>query len=449
MTGSMTPLFRNPVLCVLLLATAWLGLARVADAATVRAAVRPEKARPNQQITYIITIQDGQLEEVNPVLQLPLQIQQTTNPVSSTQIQIINGRQTTGFSMEWGILASEPGDFVIPPQTLKVNGEVISTNEVQVKIEQGQGNDADAQQIIMQLELGKKEIYQGEVMPLLCTLFVPRQAQLRRLGLVEINKSDFAIARFPQQSDQTITMIDGVSYTALTYRTTLSSLRTGEFKVGPATMEILMEVPVETSRRSNRLPPGFPPGFFGVATEPRKVVAKSQEVSLKVLPLPAEGKPPGFSGAVGDFALSATASPTELTVGDPVAVEIIVEGTGNFDSLTTPALTAPSGWKSYPAKRYSIEGQLDQNQVPTLERKIGYSQVFIPEAVHKALPPFEISYFSSVKKEYVTLRTEAIPLNMKPAAAAPTSEMSPGLATDGASSRSKPGGIPCATLTPC
>lgn len=434
--GFTTSLIRTVTPAAKLLFFGLLAMAGVAEAATVKAYVQPERARPNQVITYIITVQDGQVNGI-PDLRLPLQITQNTTVSTSQQFAINNGRQTSSIRLTWGIAASEPGDFVIPAQTIRVDNQDITTNEVKLTVEQGgsgfpkAGDGDDRNQPILQIELGKKEIYQGEVMPVTCSLYVPRQTQIRRLGLIDIEKSDFAIARFPQQSDQTMTVIDGIGYIVLTFRSTLSSLRTGDLKVGPASMEILVEVPVEGGQqRPNMFPPGFPQGFFGVQTEPRKVEVKSQQVTLKVLPLPTENKPANFSGAVGDFALSATATPTELTVGDPVAVEMIVEGTGNFDALTTPALTAPSGWKSYPAKRYNVEGQLDQNQVPTLERKIGYSQVFIPEAVHTALPPFEMNYFSPARKEYVVLRTDAIALNMKPAPATATSEVSPGTAVE-------------------
>ncbi|TDU67272.1 oxygen tolerance protein BatD [Prosthecobacter fusiformis] len=411
---------------------AMLVIAGAAEAATIRAYVQPEKVRPNQVVSYVITVQDGSVERMSE-LRLPLQLIQNTAVSTSQQFSITNGRQTSSVRLTWGISASEPGDFVIPAQSLKVNGQMMTTNEVKLTVAQGGGDEAvaaadDANKPILQLELGKTEIYQGEVMPLNCTLYIPRQTPLRRIGLVDIEKSDFAIARFPQQNDQTTTTIDGVGYVVLTFRSTLSSLRTGELKVGPASMELLVEVPVEDSPRQNMFPPNFPPGFFPQMTEPRKVVVQSQPVTLRVLPMPAEGKPANFSGAVGDFILSASASPTELTVGDPVAVELMVEGTGNFDALNAPALTEESGWKSYPAKRYNIEGQLDQNQVPTLDRKVGYSQVFIPEAVHKELPPFEINFFSPTKKQYVTLKTEAIPLNMKPAPVTAASESAAGAA---------------------
>ena len=406
---------------------AFLLFASTANAATVRAYVQPATARPNQVINYVITVQDGQVQSL-PNLRFPLQIGQTSGVSTSQQIQIVNGRQSVSLQLSWGITTTEPGEFVIPTQTVVVDGQPLTTNEVKLTVENGGTNfpqngqaqtQDDANQPILQIELGKKEIYQGEVVPVNASLYVPRQVQLRRLGLIEMEKSDFAIARFPQTNEQSSTVIDGIGYYVLTFRSTLSSLRTGDLKVGPAKLELLVEVPADGQQQRGMLPPGFqqnfPPGFFPGMSEPRKLEVKSQQVTIKVLPMPAEGKPANFSGAVGEFQLTASASPTDLTVGDPISVELAVSGTGNFDALNTPALVSSGGWKIYPAKRYVIEGQMDQNQTPTLERKVGYTQVLVPEAVHPNVPPFELNYFSPSQKKYVTLRSEAIPLNMKPA----------------------------------
>lgn len=423
----------------LLLPLLWLCLftfgfgAASARAATVQAYVQPATARPNQVIVYVIVVRDGQLDRV-PALRFPLQITQATGgPSTSQQFQIINGQRTASLQISWGIVASEPGDFVIPQQEVQVDGQIIKTNEVKLTVGQGGPgpgkNGQDANESILQIELGKKEVYQGEVVPVSCSLYVPRRTPLRRMGLIDIEKNDFAIARFPQQSEQTATMIDNIGYSVMTFRSTLSSLRTGELKVGPATMEILVEMPIDGAARPEP-PPGFPPafqGFFGTPSEPRKIIVKSQQVTLKVLPLP-EGKPASFSGAVGDFRMHASATPTDGAVGDPIAVELFIEGTGNFDALSTPSLTVPQGWKLYPPKRYNIEGQMDQNEVPTLERKIGYALVLVPETMQQTLPPFEISYFSPTKKAYEILKTEPIALAMKPAPAAAASESSAGVA---------------------
>lgn len=184
--------------------------------------------------------------------------------------------------------------------------------------------------------------------------------------------------------------------------------------MGPASCELLFDVLEDDQRGMRR---SLPFGMIMGNTETRKQVVKSLEVKVKVLPLPAEGKPANFSGAVGDFALHATATPAELAVGDPLAVDVTIEGVGNFEALSAPALTPPEGWKPYPPRRYNVDGPVDPNLTPTARRHIGYSMVFVPEKVQPQLPSFELSYFSPTQKKYITTRTEPIPLRIKPGTA--------------------------------
>lgn len=382
-----------------------------AHAATVSAEASPPDARPNQQFAYSITVENGNVEQV-PNLRLPLQIGMASAAQQSNEISIINGRQTIRTRFTWALVASEPGDFVIASQTVKVDGQDVNTNEVKLRIKEGapppeqQGTDP-----LLQISVDKTEFYQGEVVPIKAMLYVHRNTQLRRLGLVEMAKSDFAIQRFPQQSEQSLEMIGGQPYYVLTFRSTLSALKTGKLTLGPASMEVIIEVPT-------RMSSGFPGGgFLAMPGEPRKVAVRSPEVGLTVLALPADGKPANFSGAVGDFTLNASASPTSLAVGEPVTVELQIAGTGNFDALTAPSLTDPSGWKTYPTRRYNTSGQPDPNGLLGIERQIGFTQVLVPEKELPAVPPFEMSFFSPSQKKYVTLRTQPVPLAVKAGAA--------------------------------
>jgi hypothetical protein len=104
-------------------------------------------------------------------------------------------------------------------------------------------------------------------------------------------------------------------------------------------------------------------------------------------------------------------------VGDPLAVDITIDGSGNFDALNPPSLMPPDGWKPYPPRRYNVDGPVDPNLTPTAQRRIGYSMVFVPEKQHTQLPPFELSYFSPTQKKYVIASTAPIPLRIKPGAA--------------------------------
>jgi hypothetical protein len=419
--GSRQPAFR---LCHFACLHAVLFLALLstnAYAATVRAYVQPDQAKTGEVVTYVIAVQNGAVGGL-PQLRLPVQVRAT----SEWRIRQKADDNSLSNQLSMEIAATEPGEFVIPPQEVLVNGEILKTNETRLIVSAGAatatapGAAEDPNVPLFQIEVGKTEVYQGEVVPISASLFVPRNSViLRRVGLIEVNKSEFAIARFPQQSEPSDTVINGIGYTVITYNSTLSALHAGDLKVGPATCELLYEVYDEDTQRQlrNRMPT-LPFGMVMGNTETRKQVVKSQDVKIKVLPLPAEGKPANFSGAVGDFSISATATPNELNVGDPLAVDITIDGSGNFDALNPPSLVPPEGWKAYPPRRYNVDGPIDPNLTPTAQRRIGYSMVFVPEKVHSELPPFELSYFSPTQKKYVGARTPPIALRIKPGAVA-------------------------------
>lgn len=408
-----------------------LGFSLPAAAATVRAYVQPSSAQTNQVVNYVITVQNGELQTV-PQLRLPAQIGMNSALQQSQNIVMQNGRTTVSLNLSWQIAGTEPGEYTIPPQDLLIDGQMVKTNEVKFTVTEAPASPAMPQgdemgTPLFQIEVGKTELYQGEVVPLSASLFIPRRVVLRRVGLISVTKNDFAIARFPQNAEQSDTVINGVGYSVYTYRTTLSPLQAGDLKVGPATVELVYEVIDDRQRL-----PGFPFGAMMTVGEPRKQDVRSQEVRVKALPLPAEGKPASFTGAVGDFTIQASASPHELAVGDPLAVELVVEGIGNFDALNAPSLTQPAGWRLYPPRRYNVDGPQDPNQIaaflpPGSPRRVGFSQVFVPEKQHAQLPSFELAFFSPTQKKYITVNTAPVALNVKPGAA-PAAEGGPGAA---------------------
>ena len=403
----------------LLLATSVL--AQQNSGPQVKATLNPAQARPNQQVAYTVTITGGEPTQV-PNLRLPLQVQQVSSLSQGRQISIINGVTSSRITLSWALVGTEPGDFVIPPQEILIGGQSYQTNEVQFKVLQGQATAptgaAGGEEAFLQLEVGKTEIYQGELVPLSAALFVPRQMGLRRFGLIDINKDDFAIQRFPQQAEQSMEVIGNTGYNVFTFRSTLSALRTGDLKIGPAKQELLVEI--MNPDTFGRTPFNFP------FAEPQKIDAVSQQIPVKVIPLPEAGKPAKFSGAVGRFTLDVTASPTQgLKVGDPLSIDLTVSGTGNFDALTEPKLSDPTDWKTYPTRRFNAEGQIDPVLQPSVERIVNYSTVIVPQKAHSMVPPFEINFFDPEQKKYVVLQTPPIPLQIAAPAVATGPEGGP------------------------
>ncbi len=105
------------------------------------------------------------------------------------------------------------------------------------------------------------------------------------------------------------------------------------------------EVGIEGARRS----------FFG--PEQVVVVREAPAVTIRAEPLPADGRPAGFTGAVGDYRLSAEVRRDGSPLGDRAAaagealvLRVELEGTGNLRAAGTPVL--PEGPEARRAFRF-------------------------------------------------------------------------------------------------
>jgi tetratricopeptide (TPR) repeat protein len=153
---------------------------------------------------------------------------------------------------------------------------------------------------------------------------------------------------------------------------------------------------------------GFFGGFFD--TESRPIQVQSAPVTLTVLPLPAEGRPPDFAGAVGQFTFQVSASPLDVAAGDPVTVRSVIDGEGTLDGIASPAVAAGDAFRTYPPQ-VGLTG--DDARQRTFE------QVVIPlrdGAV--VLPPPRFSYFDPAARAYRTIAPAPIALTVRPSAQA-------------------------------
>ena len=82
----------------------------------------------------------------------------------------------------------------------------------------------------------------------------------------------------------------------------------------------------------------------------KDIKVASPPVELTVSTLPAEGRPPDFSGAVGSFKIATDLSSIAASAGDPLTLRLHVTGSGNFDRVDSTMLEHVEQWKTYPPK---------------------------------------------------------------------------------------------------
>jgi hypothetical protein len=142
-------------------------------------------------------------------------------------------------------------------------------------------------------------------------------------------------------------------------------------------------------------------GFFG-GYQKRGVRVSAEPFVLNVRDLPEAGRPPFFSGAIGQFDIAAEASPKEVKAGDPVTVRMTVKGSGDLKNAQIPPYK-PDGFKAYDPQ---IKNDEDGSLV--------FEQVLIPSgAVLKEVPEVSFNYFDPSKGQYETVLRGPFPIKVE------------------------------------
>ncbi len=162
------------------------------------------------------------------------------------------------------------------------------------------------------------------------------------------------------------------------------------------------------------------------------VTLESDPHPLQVLPLPTDNVPPGFTGAVGNYTVNISASPTNIAVGDPITVKVQISGRGALDGVTLPTQT---GWQQFKVYPPTSEFQPAANDPLGISGTRTFALTVVPQSMDvKELPAYVFSFFDPDQKIYRTLTQPAVPLIVRPSAASlpPPNATNPNNANDNA-----------------
>jgi hypothetical protein len=106
---------------------------------------------------------------------------------------------------------------------------------------------------------------------------------------------------------------------------------------------------VQRQRSGNPIDDFFNDPFFNSMQEV-PVTLTTPPVTIHVLPLPS-GAPVGFTGAVGDFQMSAELSTDQIRVNEALSLKITISGTGNLPLLGEPEVNLPPDHDLYDVNR--------------------------------------------------------------------------------------------------
>jgi tetratricopeptide (TPR) repeat protein len=235
--------------------------------------------------------------------------------------------------------------------------------------------------------------FENETVPTEIKLFVPEELFVEDWGIPDFERDGLTAWRFQPSPMRSRINLLGMRYVSVAYPSTITPTRTGKVAIGPAKIRL-------TTRESIADPM---PRWVNL-----EIYIDVPKLEIESKPLP-EGAPEGFQNAVGSFKLSASTSVTDVQEGDPITVDLIVNGSGNLDTLQPPTLENPDGWKVYAT---TTEQRGDERR--QLSGSVIFHQSIRPLEMKSEIPPFRLVYFDPKSEAYKTLTTEPIALQMTP-----------------------------------
>lgn len=346
----------------------------------------------------------------------------------SSSTSFVNGKRTSSFTLTYTytLIPNKEGTFTLPPATIKVDGEQYTSNGVRItvlppdqpsnvstasqqsnanaSIQPREATNANAENIFMRTLVSKTKVHEQEVILLTYKLYfagVDVAQFTNNTRLPEFKgflKQELEIGEIQTELEH----YNGRNYqTAVIYRTLLFPQRSGDIVIDPAQFEAVLRVQNRAQVRSI-----FDDFFNSYTTVAKPLTAPS--VTIHVSELPA-GKPAGFSGGVGQFAINSRISNTDLQANEAVTLTLTIQGTGNMKLLKTPAVDWPEGFEVYDPKvtnnfKNSLSGVSGTKTIEYLA---------IPRAGGTyTIPAVQFAYYDTQADTYKTLSTPEYTLNI-------------------------------------
>ena len=381
--------------------------AATARAASFTASLDRDTIALGEQATLSLTFEGGQSKNV-PLPSVPgLQISQIG---TSQSVNIVNGAMSSTVTVTFSVTPQRDGRFVIPAMTTDVNGQRLTSQPLTLTVQKTAGPSVAAinsgnEVAFMKLLLPQKKVYVGQVLATQLEIYLRDDVQNFGNFQFTAQPAEGFIIGKSAQGGRYRTQIGNRVYTVIRLNIALTVLKSGDLSLGPFTAQVTVVLPSDQQ--------GGDPFFrqFFNAGEQKQVSLATDAVAVQSLPLPAEGRPADFNGAIGHFTMTATAGPTNVAVGDPITLHIQISGRGALDSLTLPDQPAWENFKVYPPTSH-----VETSDPLGLEGSKTFEEIVSPENTDvRQLPQFSVSFFDPDDGNYHTLIQPSVQLAVRSA----------------------------------
>ncbi len=334
----------------------------------------------------------------------------------------INGVRTYSKTYSYTLQPLAKGKFTIGQASIEIGGETYKTIPKEITITEAVDNPNGApsvdriadENLHLVAEVSKTNPYMNEPISVVYKLYVSPSIVVSSFNPMDnptynnFWSHDIQLTRYNVEEG----LYQGRPYRyVILKRVVLYPQKSGALEIEPLALDVSLEVP--TDKRD----------FFGspIYTKANKVVSAGKR-TIQVKPLPQQGRPEDFSGAVGDFRFSVTTTKDALNASESLQAKVTVEGKGNLKLFQLPKLTLPSSLEVYePEFTEDVRTNLSGMQGSVSEQ-----YTIVPGFQGKyPIPSISFSYFNPETERYRTVSSDEITIDVlegpRPVTAADTS----------------------------
>lgn len=353
---------------------------------------------------------------------------------SSSSITIINGKMDKvthqGYIFNYSLTPKLEGVLKIPSIRISAGGVDHHSQPGVVRVKK----PVETEDFKLRIALSSHECYIGEPVVLTFTWYIGKDVEGILFNLPMLNDPRFEAAgqpvdfvagdgknlvRIPFGSSEIIARrgrgrLKGRDFMTVTFQEALIPKQVGMITLPQATVACKALVGYKESRRQDLFGRFSRDSFFddffnrGQRGIYKTVITPSNEPEIKVSALPEKGRPANFTGLVGKYSLAADAVPTEVNVGDPITLTIMVTGPEYLKNVELPPFKDQPGMTgNFKIPKEMATGEIkDRVKVFTQTVRANHQDV-------KEIPKIGLPYFNTETGKYEVARSDAIPLSVK------------------------------------
>ena len=330
-------------------------------------------------------------------------------PNQSVSHSWMNGKRSFSKTYSYFLAPKRQGNFKLTAATIEIEGKIYKTKPITIRVTKAielpkDPNDPNylaKDKVHIVAITSKNNPYLNEAVTIEYRLYVAPRTGVSNWREVSSPTYDGFWNQLIKGNNRKVYKAEfrGEEYRYIILkRAVLYPQKTGKLKLEPLSLDVSVDVP------SGRY------DFFGnPVTRPVTKNITTGTKTIDVKPLPEEGKPDFFTGAVGQFEFDTYLSKAQLDANQSLELAITVKGKGNLKLFNIPSINLPNSLEVYEPEH----DEKVKTYTSGMQGKITDKYTVVPQYKGKyPIPSINFSYFDPKTETYKTLESGEMLINV-------------------------------------